>query len=50
MDIQDYIELYHGDEEFSPEREREITEKYHEYIEYLNECAKEAAYDFAMEM
>ena len=50
MDIQDYIELYHSDEEFSPEREREIVEKYYEYVEYLNWRAEEAAYENSVEM
>ena len=50
MDILDYIELYHCDQEFSPEREREITEQYYEYIEYLNEQAEAAAYENCMEM
>jgi hypothetical protein len=50
MDILDYIELYHSGEEFSPEREREITEQYHEYIEYLNLRAMEAFYESSTEM
>ena len=50
MDIQDYIELFHSDEEFSPEREREITEKYEEYVMYLNEQAEYAAYENCMEI
>jgi hypothetical protein len=50
MDILDYIELYHSGEEFSPEREREVTEKYEEYVMYLNEQAEAAAYESAMEM
>ena len=50
MDILDYIELYHSGEEFSPDRDREITEKYEEYIMYINEQAEVAAYESAMEM
>jgi hypothetical protein len=50
MDIQDYIELFHSDEEFSPEREREIAEKYEEYIMHLNEQAEYAAYENSMEI
>jgi hypothetical protein len=50
MDILDYIELFHSGEEFSPEREREITEKYEEYVMYLNEQAEAAAYENCMEI
>jgi hypothetical protein len=50
MDMLDYIELYHSGEEFSPEREREISEKYEEYIMYLNEQAEAAAYENCMEI
>lgn len=50
MDILDYIELYRGDEEYTPEMEQELTEKYYEYVEYLNERAQEAAYEKFMEM
>lgn len=50
MEIQDYIELYHSDEEFSPEREREITEKYEDFIRNLNEQAEYAMFENCMEI
>ncbi len=50
MYIEDYIELYHSNEEFSPEREREIVEKYEEFIMHLNEQAEYAAYENLMEI
>lgn len=50
MDILDYIEQVRSDENYTPEMEQELTEKYYEYIEYLNERAEEAAYENFMEM
>lgn len=50
MDILDYIEQCRSEENYTPEMEQELTEKYYEYIEYLNERAQEAMFESAMEM
>lgn len=40
----DIVDLYFSDEEFSPEREREIADEYQRYCAYLDDLADQQEY------
>lgn len=46
----DIIDLYFSDQEFGPDREREITQQYDAYIAALEVQADRFHFELAMEM